>query len=76
MRGLFFVLVYRAKPPAGAGTVASGSKFSPEFTHQIPEMTKHSRSVTVCGALSFPPPALPGFNGRSATAPRLPDAGR
>jgi hypothetical protein len=27
-------------------TVASDSKFSPEFTNQVPEMTKHSRSVT------------------------------
>ena len=36
----------RTKPPAGTGTVFSGSKFSPELTHQVPEMTKHSRSVT------------------------------
>jgi hypothetical protein len=28
---------------AGTGTVASGSKFSPELTHQVPEITKHSQ---------------------------------
>jgi len=37
---------HEAALPEGAGTVFSGSNASPEFTHQVPEMTKHSRSVT------------------------------
>jgi hypothetical protein len=45
------VIVRRVRDAAyeaagGTGTVASSSKFSPEFTHQVPEITKHSRSVT------------------------------
>jgi hypothetical protein len=44
-------LLIATRAPAGTGTVHFGSKFSPEFTHQVPKMTKHSRSVTyVCGA--------------------------
>jgi hypothetical protein len=35
----------RTKPPAGTGSVASGSKFSPEFTHQVPEMTGEEPAV-------------------------------
>lgn len=35
----------RTNPPAGTGTVRSGSKSAPLFTHHVPERTSERRSV-------------------------------
>jgi hypothetical protein len=43
----------RTNPPSGTGTVASGSKSAPLFTHHVPDSTSERRSVAYeCGALA------------------------
>jgi hypothetical protein len=44
---LHSVIVRRVRDAANEATGGDRhSKFSPEFTHRVPEITKHSRSVT------------------------------